>query len=83
MLVFEAFGYTFEIDAAGTITSQDADAATLRTIVGVAADSEWYSTLPRPHSTFNGIFKHYGPERVQLIEAPELDTSGVTGEVVY
>lgn len=83
MLVFKAFGFTFEISATGQITSSDADVATLRTISGVAADNELLSPLPRPHATYNGILRHYGPDRVQLVEAPELDTSGVTGEVMY
>lgn len=83
MLVFTAFGYTFEINDAGVITSPDADAATLRTIGGVAVDNEFLTQLPRPFRTYNGILLHYGPDRVQLVEAPELDTSGVTGEVVY
>lgn len=83
MLVFNAFGYTFEIDEAGEITSQDADAATLRTIVGVAKDNAWLSPLPQPHRTYNGILRHYGPDRVQLVDAPKLDVSNVTGEVVY
>lgn len=83
MLTFRAFGYTFEVDGAGAVTSRDADAATLRTLIATVEDNAWRSGLAQPYAAYEAVLLYYGPERVQLVEAPELDTSGVTGEVMY
>lgn len=78
MITIELLGYHFTISKKGKVTSDDADAVTMRAVRDAAADV-WGSPLSMPFAAAAALERRY---HATIVDAPAM-VGQTGGEIIY